>query len=58
MHAPPEDCAFNHAVAHAQEALKDGKQTYLYLLHHANSLYPDEDVDVGRVVEHDASDDG
>ena len=35
VHAPPEDCAFNHAVAHAQEALKDGKQTYLYLLHHA-----------------------
>jgi len=35
VHAPPEDYAFSYAVAHAQEALKDGKQTYLYLLHHA-----------------------
>ncbi len=35
LHAPPDDCAFHHAVAHALEALKEGKQTYLYLLHHA-----------------------
>ena len=31
VHAPPDDCAFHHAVAHALEALKEGKQTYLYL---------------------------
>ncbi|MGA0328196.1 MAG: hypothetical protein ACO3OK_14450, partial [Limisphaerales bacterium] len=35
VHAPPEDCAFHHAVAQAQAALQDGKQTYFYLLHHA-----------------------